>query len=186
MSDARDLLKRGRPVYVDNGSVGMIVEYDDVMDMWLVSVLGGELRAYPEERLRPLFTLDQVVSVKVEEDTTPALVKAVIPFGMSSDDLAHAVANELAECVGRIKGVGNDHYNEGGHQKFEELDLDELFQYMHEEIQDVANYAVFLMIRLRRIQEALRERDDLGVGTEEEFEQTDYSVEDFQEEDNES
>lgn len=188
MSDVRDLLRVGRPVSIQVGPrigvVGIISDYDEELDLYLVNTTLGSQSGHHWHELKPLFTFDQVVSAKVEEETTPALVKAVAPFGMSSDELAQACAEEIAECVTRIKGVGNDQYSEGGHQKFETLDLDELFEYSLEELQDIMNYTVFLTIRLRRIQKALNGRDDLGVGTDEEFEQTDYSVEDFQEEDN--
>lgn len=166
------------------GVVGIISDYDEELDIYLVNTTLGTQSGHHWHELKPLFSFDQVVSAKVEEDTTPALIKAVTPFGMSSDDLAQECAEYIAECVSRVKGVGNDQYNEGGHQKFESMDLDELFQYALEELQDISNYAVFLAIRLRRIQKALDERDDLGVGTDEDFELTDYSVEDFQEEDN--
>lgn len=180
--ETSDLLKPGRPVYVKTrDEIGEVIEFVDVFDMWRVETL-STVGTYRTDELEPLFTLNQVVNVKVEEETTPALINAVIPFGMSSDELAEAAAQYIAECVGRIKGVGKDQYSSGTHQKFETMDLDELFEYALEELQDISNYAVFLAIRLERIRHALNERDDLGVGTEEDFAQTNYSVEDFEEE----
>lgn len=163
------------------GQIGVVVDYDDLLKIFLVNTTNFSQAGYHEHELKPLFTLDQVVAAKIEEEETPALVKAAIPFGMTSEELATEVAQFVAECASRISGVGRDQYELNGHQKFEELDLDELFQYAEEELQDIANYACFLAIRLRRIRAALDARDDLGVGTEEEFAQTDYSVEDFEE-----
>lgn len=177
-----ELLRVGRPVYCKTtGWIGEIVDDASMFGMWIVDFANGERGSHKSNELEPLFTLSQVVDIKIEEETTPALVNAVIPFGMSSEELAEESAQFIAACVTRIRGVGNEQYDMQGHQKFEELDLDELLDYTLEEIQDIANYAVFLGIRVKRIQHALRERDDLGVGTEEEFEQTDYSVQDFEE-----
>jgi hypothetical protein len=135
--------------------------------------------SYSRDQLEPLFDLERGIQLKYQSEQTPALVTKVAEFGMSSEELAQACAEYIAECAGRIRGVGNDQYYDGGHQKFETMELDELLQGTLEEIQDIANYATFLHIRIRRIQEALRDVDDLGQGSDEEFEQTDYSVEDF-------
>lgn len=177
-----DLIRVGRPVYCKTTNwFGEVVDEAAMFGLWIVDFANGERGAHRTDELEPLFTLKQVVDVKVEEETTPALINAVIPFGMSSDELAEVAAQYIAECVGRIKGVGKDQYSSGTHQKFETMDLDELFEYALEELQDISNYAVFLAIRLERIRHALNERDDLGVGTEEDFAQTNYSVEDFEE-----
>lgn len=182
--ETSELLAVGRPVRIKGGDFagefGVIVEYDHVFDLYLVE--NGKRRSGHEwHELEPLFTMSQVVSVKVEDDTTPALVKKVIPFGMSSDDLAEEIAEFIAECAGRIKGVGKDQYEEGGHQKFEEMELDDLFEYAEEELRDICNYAAFLVIRLRRIRAALNEADDLGDGTEEEYAGGTITADDFKE-----
>lgn len=179
--ETEELIKPGRPVYIKTkNKVGTVLEYVDVFHMWRVET-PGSVGTYYTEELEPLFTLNQVVSVKVEDDTTPALVKKVIPFGMSSDDLAEEIAEFIAECTARIKGVGKDQYEDGGHQKFEEMELDDLFEYAEEELRDIANYAAFLVIRLRRIRAALNAADDLGDGTEEEYAGGTITADDFKE-----
>lgn len=163
------------------GQIGVVVDYDDLLKIFLVNTTNFSQAGYQAHELKPLFTMDQVVSVKVEDDTTPALVNKVIPFGMSSDELAQECAEFIAECVSRIKGVGKDQYDDGGHQKFETMDLDDLFEYAEEELRDIANYAAFLVIRLRRIRSALNAADDLGDGTDEEYAAGDISADDFKE-----
>lgn len=111
----------------------------------------------------------------------PALVKKVIPFGMTSDQLADEVAQFIAECAARVRGVGKDQYEGKGFQKFETMEMDELFEYLEEELRDVANYAAFLVIRLRRIRAAFDMFDDLGKGTEDEYEAGDITADYFKE-----
>lgn len=111
----------------------------------------------------------------------PALVKKVIPFGMTSDQLADEVAQFVAECAARVRGVGKDQYEGKGFQKFETMEMDELFEYLEEELRDVANYAAFLVIRLRRIRAAFDMFDDLGKGTEDEYEAGDITADYFKE-----
>lgn len=111
----------------------------------------------------------------------PALEKKVIPFGMTSDQLADEVSQFVAECAVRIRGVGRDQYEGKGYQKFEMMEMDELFEYLEEELRDVANYAAFLVIRLRRIRAAFEVFDDLGKGTEEEYEAGDITADYFKE-----
>lgn len=98
---------------------------------------------------------------------------------MTSDQLADEVSQFVAECAVRIRGVGKDQYEGKGYQKFETMEMDELFEYMEEELRDVANYAVFLAIRLRRIRTAFGDFDDLGTGTEEEYEAGDITADYF-------
>ena len=61
-------------------------------------------------------------------------------------------------CMSRIKGVGQEQYAQGDFQQFEVMDLGELIEYQLEEIADDINYAIFRFIRLRRIQEAMRNK----------------------------
>jgi NTP pyrophosphatase (non-canonical NTP hydrolase) len=172
----------GRAVYLKKWDVvGRIYGEALEFDLWLVEGTDGERGAHREDEMEPLYTLSQVTDVVVQQATTPALEARVAQFGMSSEELAQYCADYIVACVARVKGVGNDQYSEGGHQKFEVMELDDLIEYLREELMDVSNYAAMLDIRMRRIQEALQEVDDLGQGTEEEFEQTDYSVEDFEE-----
>ena len=65
--------------------------------------------------------------------------------------LGSAESDTLAgEAAARILGVGDEQYSEGEAQKFETMSLDELFQYLDEELLDQINYAVMLQIRLQR------------------------------------
>jgi hypothetical protein len=175
-------LKVGRAVYIKTWDmVGRIYEEASEFDLWLVQATDGERGAYREDEIEPLYTLSQVTEIVVEKATTPALVDKVAEFGMSSDELAQYCAEYIASCVSRIQGVGHDQYYDGGHQKFEIMELDDLLMGLREELMDVSNYAAFLDIRMRRIQEALQSVDDLGQGSDEEYEETDYSIEDFEE-----
>lgn len=57
-------------------------------------------------------------------------------------------------CEDRITGPGAEQYQTPeGDQKFEQMDLDTLFDWAEEELQDVAVYAAMLAIRLRRLKE---------------------------------
>ena len=157
---ARDLLVQGRTVVVKsgefNGRVGFIQEYDAAFDLYMVSN-GNWLSGHEWFELEPLFTLGQVVNVKVaEQEPGSDLSDKVKQFGMSSDDLADYVNVFMTDCVNRIKGVGDKQYSEEGYQKFEAMDLDGLFEYIEEEIRDIPNYCAMLFIRIRRLREALK------------------------------
>jgi len=182
VSDYAELIAPGRWVLVKSGiytgEVAKAVEWDHGFEMWVVNVFGTEVFKEVHE-LEPVFTMNQIVDVKLEESHTPDLVKKVIPFGMSSDQLAEEVGEFIIECTSRITGVGQEQYAESSHQKFEEMDLDDLFEYAEEELRDIANYAAFLVIRLRRIRAALNAADDLGDGTEEEYAAGDITADDF-------
>lgn len=59
-------------------------------------------------------------------------------------------SGEIGEkAAARILGVGDEQYSEGETQKFETMSLDDLFQYLDEELLDQINYAVMLQIRLQ-------------------------------------
>ncbi|MEU8780034.1 hypothetical protein [Streptomyces sp. NPDC048637] len=77
---------------------------------------------------------------------------------MTSDELADEVGHFIRQCRGRILGIGAEQYEEGGRQKFETMPLVELVVYAREEAQDLAVYAAMLDIRLKRLEEALREK----------------------------
>ncbi|MEV5079263.1 hypothetical protein AB0K74_10660 [Streptomyces sp. NPDC056159] len=77
---------------------------------------------------------------------------------MTSEELADEVGNFIRECQGRILGVGADQYDEGHGQKFETMPMAELVVWAREEAQDLAVYAAMLDIRLKRLEDTLREK----------------------------
>lgn len=77
---------------------------------------------------------------------------------MTSEELADEVGHFIRQCRGRILGIGAEQYEEGGRQKFETMPLVELVVYAREEAQDLAVYAAMLDIRLKQLEEALREK----------------------------
>ncbi|MGW6535194.1 hypothetical protein ACWGBV_03050 [Streptomyces sp. NPDC055051] len=78
---------------------------------------------------------------------------------MTSEELADEVSDFIGQCRGRILGIGTDQYQEpDGRQKFETMPLVELVIYAREEAQDLAVYAAMLDIRLKKLEEALREK----------------------------
>lgn len=161
MSDFSQLIGVGRPVLVKQGewagSVGVITE--QTFDLFFVNHSNG-FTGHKINELEPLFMMDQVVSVKLAEQQPGSdLADKVKSFGMSSDDLAEYVQEFITDCVNRIKGAGNAQYSEDGYQKFEILDLDDLFEYLEEELRDIPNYLAMLFIRMRRIREALKAVD---------------------------
>ncbi|MDL5204934.1 MULTISPECIES: hypothetical protein [unclassified Streptomyces] len=77
---------------------------------------------------------------------------------MTSDELADEVGHFIRQCRGRILGIGAEQYEEPEGQKFETMPLVELVTYAREEAQDLAVYAAMLDIRLKRLEDALREK----------------------------
>jgi hypothetical protein len=77
---------------------------------------------------------------------------------MTSEELADEVGHFIEECRGRILGIGAEQYEEPDGQKFEKMPLVELVVYAREEAQDLAVYAAMLDIRLKRLEDALREK----------------------------
>jgi len=153
----------GRSVTIKSGihlgEVGRVAVWDAVMEKWEVDLGGLSVYKHGSE-LEPMFTMDQVVNVKVgEQQPGTDLAEKVKPFGMSSEDLAEFVEVFVNDCKDRIKGAGNEQYSEDGYQKFEIMDLDDLFEYIEEEIRDIPNYCAMLFIRLRRVREALKAID---------------------------
>jgi hypothetical protein len=139
------------------GSVGVITE--DSFEMFFVNHNNGFTGHKPHE-LEPLFMMDQVVDVKLADQAPGSdLSDKVKDFGMSSEDLAEYVGQFMADCASRIKGAGNEQYSEDGYQRFEAMDLDDLFEYIEEEIRDIPNYCAMLFIRMRRLREALKAVD---------------------------
>lgn len=74
------------------------------------------------------------------------LSKEVVTF------VAEGVLRYLSEATDRVTGIGEMQYQlEENLQKFEKMNLDDLFDYAKEELQDVAVYATMLHIRLERL-----------------------------------
>lgn len=82
------------------------------------------------------------------------VVAQVPDYGMTSAQLAEYTAEFITAATSRVIGVGDAQYSQGSSQKFEDMPLPELFDWMDEELQDVAVYAAMLSIRLRRLRDA--------------------------------
>ena len=68
---------------------------------------------------------------------------------MTSDELAHEVAQFTIRACARVTGTGAEQYDDGtGTQTFERLPLDDLFTWAQEELEDIVVYAVMASIRL--------------------------------------
>jgi hypothetical protein len=163
VSDFSRFVEPGRSVTIKSGihigEVGRVAAWDAVMEKWEVDLGGLSVYKHGSE-LEPMFTMDQVVNVKLAaQQPGTDLADKVKPFGMSSDDLAEFVGEFVTDCKDRIKGVGKQQYSEDGYQKFEIMDLDDLFEYIEEEIRDIPNYCAMLFIRMRRVREALKAID---------------------------
>lgn len=159
MSDYSELIGPGRWALIksgpNRGQVVKVLSWDHGFEMWVVDYRDEEMFV-DTDNLEPVFTMNQIVGVKLEEQQSGGdLMEKVKPFGLSSDDLAHYAENFIANCSNRIKGVGNQQYSEGGFQKFEAMDLGDLFRYIQEEIEDIPNYCTMLWIRMERLREAL-------------------------------
>jgi hypothetical protein len=74
---------------------------------------------------------------------------------MTSEELADEVEAFIVHAVTRVRGTGDDQYSQGASQKFEGMNLDELFVWAEEELVDTVNYSVMLSIRLRRLQKQI-------------------------------
>ena len=75
---------------------------------------------------------------------------------MNSQQLADEVQALADGAKSRILSVGDEQYSFGDTQKFESLPLEELFDWMEEELQDVVSYATMLSIRVRRVRSLLQ------------------------------
>lgn len=182
------LIEQDDPVRVIEGKyVGRVGQVLDVLfhgTKIIVDVSGQEV-AYDRDQLEPLFDLEQGIELKLPEvDPGSVLADRVKSFGMSSEELAEFTGEFLVEAVARIKGTGNEQYSMDGFQRFEGRELDEVLVDIEEEALDIGNYAAMLFIRIRRLRLALDEVDDLGKGTEEEYEGGDVTADDFKEDGN--
>jgi len=81
-----------------------------------------------------------------------------LPFGISSEQLADYVKQFVAEAMQRVLGVGQEQYDQGGHQRFETMDLDELFRWFEEEALDAVVYLAMISLRVARARQALRDK----------------------------
>jgi hypothetical protein len=79
---------------------------------------------------------------------------------MTSEELAEETSKFISEAIDRVVGTGNAQYSLGKKQVFEGLDLDVLFQSAYEELQDVAAYATMLYIRLKRLESAVKSKNN--------------------------
>lgn len=77
---------------------------------------------------------------------------------MNSQQLADEVSDLIEKCSSRVLGTGNEQYSEGENQRFERLQLEEVFQYSYEEIEDLIAYATMIHIRLKRLEEKVLAR----------------------------
>ena len=72
---------------------------------------------------------------------------------MTSDELAQQVAAFTIRACARVTGVGAEQYDDGtGVQRFETLPIEELFDWAHEELEDIVVYATMLSLKLKVIQ----------------------------------
>lgn len=151
-----------RPVLIKSGDfsghVGMVTAFE--FGLYLVE-RGGVKSAHADAELQPLFTPQEVKSIRtveVDDDghqIDGALEQAVKPFGITSDDLADFTTEFLAEAVTRIKGTGNDQYSNGTYQKFEGKTLLEILTDMQEEALDLGNYAAMFFVLVERLKRAV-------------------------------
>lgn len=74
---------------------------------------------------------------------------------MRSEDLAVEVETFIKAAQSRVMGIGDEQYSSGEVQKFEGMPIGGLFDWAEEELQDVANYACMLAIRLRMVRATL-------------------------------
>lgn len=181
MSEYSHLIETGSPVRVLEGPrIGKVGIAETAWDeMVIVSIDGIEV-AFRRGQLEPLFDLTEGIEIKVPAYQSGSdLYDKVKGFGMSSDDLADFCKEFILEAMGRVTGVGDKQYSNVGFQKFEGMELDQLLEYAEEEILDIPNYCAMLFIRIRRLRQALDAVDNLGKGTEEEYEEGDITADDF-------
>ena len=81
---------------------------------------------------------------------------------MTSEQLAEEVARQVERCTSRVLGVGRAQYDDGRGQKFERITVNQLFDEMFEELDDVIVYAVMARIRLQKALARLKKHDFLG------------------------
>jgi hypothetical protein len=141
-------------LYAD--ALGEVVGYDGNHDLYFVRVDDvGTIQALFPSMLDDLDDEDDEDGD--EEDQEEGYPMPDTPIhGMTSEQLADYVSDFIVACTTRVKGVGDEQYSEGTHQKFEAMAIDELLEWAEEEVQDLAVYAAMLHIRLRRVRQALK------------------------------
>jgi hypothetical protein len=72
------------------------------------------------------------------------------PYGMSSQDLWRYQRDFTDKAAMRLLSVGRDQYDDGDHQRFENMGVDELVTGLREELLDVVNYCTMIDIQLQR------------------------------------
>lgn len=75
---------------------------------------------------------------------------------MKSAELATEVEKIVKEAQSRVTGIGAEQYARGDTQKFEQMTLDALLDYMREELLDQINYSVMNLLRVQWLREAIR------------------------------
>lgn len=155
-------LVQGTPVVITagagTGGVGLV--QGDSLGLLEVTADGVYYLKHRDE-LEPLVTLGQaaeyfeIEAVPEEDESPPSLATKVLGFGLSSEQLSDFVQEYIVECMGRIRGVGNEQYSQETHQKFEAMSLEELLTYLQEELMDISNYAAMLHIITERMKHAL-------------------------------
>lgn len=141
------------------GEVGRVASWDSILEQWEIDF--GGFSAYKQtEEVEPMFTMDQIIGVKLQEQQSGSdIMDKVKGFGLTTEELADYCKMFIVDCTNRIKGVGDQQYSNPGYQKFEVMELDDLLEGIEEEIRDIPNYLTMLFIRIRRIREALKTAD---------------------------
>lgn len=71
---------------------------------------------------------------------------------MKSTELAQHVHDIVSKAQGRILAEGAEQYEaEDGTQQFEVMPMDELAEYLEEELLDQINYSIMMILRLREL-----------------------------------
>lgn len=172
----------GRPVRVISGDfagqVGTVTEWT----LGIFTVQAGNLKiGAKQSELQPLYADEEILNVRqveVDDDGNEVdpeethLGELVKPFGYTSADLADFQQEFIMAATGRIRGTGNEQYSSGTHQKFEELDINDMFESAFEEVLDMMNYLGMIYIRLERLRRGfvIGEGDDVADEDEEETE----------------
>jgi hypothetical protein len=90
-------------------------------------------------------------------------VGSSVNLALNTRPAMEAILEITNAAKARIKGVGAEQYAGPTNQKFERLSMVELFTYMEEELLDQINYSVMNLIRIHRLQEAVRRMaEDIG------------------------
>lgn len=77
------------------------------------------------------------------------------PYGLTVRQLADGQKALAAYARWRLYGVGRDQYDQGDHQKCEDMDIARLILEARDEIADLVNYLTFIDLRLDRMGKAV-------------------------------